>query len=129
MAAVNQYSIEDPKHTRRPDIVVFVNGLPLGVIDLKNPADESADIWAAFNQLQTYKEEQRRQTCAQSRKRARRGLNCRVWGNEGTHVRIHAVSRWKNSGQLRFQGSLLVTCLRVMLGYPFYPHSPPLQAR
>jgi type I restriction enzyme R subunit len=55
--AVNQYSIEGPKHTRRPDIVVFVNGLPLGVIELKNPADESADIWAAFNQLQTYKED------------------------------------------------------------------------
>ncbi len=55
--AVNQYSIDGPKHTRRPDIVVFVNGLPLGVIELKNPADESADIWAAFNQLQTYKED------------------------------------------------------------------------
>ena len=55
--AVNQYSIEGPKHTRRPDVVVFVNGLPLGVIELKNPADESADIWAAFNQLQTYKED------------------------------------------------------------------------
>lgn len=54
---VNQYSIEGPKHTRRPDIVVFVNGLPLGVIELKNPADESADIWAAFNQLRTYKED------------------------------------------------------------------------
>ena len=55
--AVNQYTVEGPKHTRRPDIVVFVNGLPLGVIELKNPADESADIWAAFNQLQTYKED------------------------------------------------------------------------
>ena len=55
--AVNQYSIEGPKHTRRPDVVVFVNGLPLGVIELKNPSDESADIWAAFNQLQTYKED------------------------------------------------------------------------
>ena len=55
--AVNQFSIEGPKHTRRPDIVVFVNGLPLAVIELKNPADENADIWAAFNQLQTYKED------------------------------------------------------------------------
>ncbi len=54
---VNQYSIEGPKHTRRPDIVVFVNGLPLGVIELKNPAIDTADIWAAFNQLQTYKED------------------------------------------------------------------------
>ena len=54
---VNQYTIEGPKHTRRPDIVVFVNGLPLAVIELKNPADENADIWKAFDQLQTYKEE------------------------------------------------------------------------
>ena len=55
--AINQFSIEGPKHTRRPDIVVFINGLPLAVIELKNPADENADIWAAFNQLQTYKED------------------------------------------------------------------------
>jgi type I restriction enzyme R subunit len=55
--AINQYSIEGPHHTRRPDIVVFINGIPLGVIELKNPADENADIWAAFNQLQTYKED------------------------------------------------------------------------
>lgn len=54
---VNQYTIEGPKHTRRPDVVVFVNGLPLAVIELKNPADENADIWKAFDQLQTYKEE------------------------------------------------------------------------
>jgi len=55
--AVNQYSIEGPKHTRRPHIVVFVNGLPLAVIELKNQAIDTADIWAAFNQLQTYKED------------------------------------------------------------------------
>jgi len=54
---INQFSIEGPKYTRRPDIVVFINGLPLAVIELKNPADENADIWHAFNQLQTYKED------------------------------------------------------------------------
>ena len=52
---VNQFTVEGLKHNRRPDIVVFVNGLPLSVIELKNPADVKADIWAAFNQLQTYK--------------------------------------------------------------------------
>ncbi len=52
---VKQYTIEGPKHTRRPDIVVFVNGLPLAVIELKNPADENADVWSAFNQIQKYK--------------------------------------------------------------------------
>ena len=52
---VSQFTVYGHKHNRRPDIVVFVNGLPLSVIELKNVADENADIWAAFNQLQTYK--------------------------------------------------------------------------
>lgn len=55
--AVNQFTIQGPKQTRRPDIILFINGLPLIVIELKNPADESADIWAAFNQLQAYKDD------------------------------------------------------------------------
>ncbi|MBI3853942.1 MAG: type I restriction endonuclease subunit R [Verrucomicrobia bacterium] len=55
--AVNQYTIIEGQHNRRPDTVVFVNGLPLGVVELKNAADEQADIWAAFNQLQTYKQQ------------------------------------------------------------------------
>lgn len=45
------------KGNRRPDIVVFINGLPLSIIELKNPADENADIFKAYNQLQTYKDE------------------------------------------------------------------------
>ena len=55
--AVNQVTVAERDHTRRPDIVLFVNGLPLGVIELKNPADEEADIWTAWQQLQTYKAE------------------------------------------------------------------------
>ena len=58
---VNQYTVEasykNAKVNRRPDVVVFVNGLPLSVIELKNAADENATIWSAFNQLQTYKEQ------------------------------------------------------------------------
>jgi type I restriction enzyme R subunit len=54
---VNQFTITGTKGNRRPDIVVFINGLPISVIELKNPADEHADIWNAFNQLQTYKDE------------------------------------------------------------------------
>jgi len=54
---VNQYAIKGTNKTRRPDLVLFINGLPLAVIELKNPADEQADIWAAYRQLQTYKEE------------------------------------------------------------------------
>ncbi|MCC5845916.1 MAG: type I restriction endonuclease subunit R [Verrucomicrobia bacterium] len=54
---VDQFAIKGPKHVRRPDVLVFINGLPLAVIELKNPADEHADIWKAYQQLQTYKEE------------------------------------------------------------------------
>lgn len=54
---VNQYTIMGNKGTRRPDLIVFINGLPLAVIELKNPADKNADIWAAFQQLQTYKKD------------------------------------------------------------------------
>ena len=55
--AVNQYSIKGAKYTRRPDIILFVNGLPLVLLELKNPADEKADIWKAYDQIQTYKEQ------------------------------------------------------------------------
>ena len=55
--AVNQFTVTENRHTRRPDIVLFVNGLPLGVIELKNPADEDATIETAWQQLQTYKAE------------------------------------------------------------------------
>jgi len=54
---VNQFTVAEQKHTRRPDVVVFVNGLPLGLIELKNAAAENATIWTAFQQLQTYKVE------------------------------------------------------------------------
>jgi len=55
--AVNQFTVAENKHVRRPDIVLFVNGLPLAVIELKNAADENATIWTAFQQLQTYQNE------------------------------------------------------------------------
>ncbi|NMS07877.1 type I restriction endonuclease subunit R, partial [Vibrio parahaemolyticus] len=54
---VNQFTITGTKVNRRPDVIVFINGLPLAVIELKNPADDHADIWNAYNQIQTYKEE------------------------------------------------------------------------
>jgi type I restriction enzyme R subunit len=55
--AVNQFTVIEGQHNRRPDIVVFINGLPLGLIELKNAADEDATIWSAYSQLQTYKAE------------------------------------------------------------------------
>ena len=53
--AVNQFTVKEGQYTRRADIVLFVNGLPLGIIELKNPADENTDVWDAWQQLQTYK--------------------------------------------------------------------------
>ena len=59
--AVNQFTIKGHNgknaHTRRPDIILFINGLPLVLLELKNPADEAADIWKAYDQIQTYKEQ------------------------------------------------------------------------
>lgn len=61
--AVNQFTVTDVNHTtrartnRRPDVVLFVNGLPLVIIELKNAADEKATVRTAFNQLQTYKDD------------------------------------------------------------------------
>ena len=55
--AVNQFTVVENRHERRADVVLFVNGLPLAVMELKNAADEKATIWAAFNQLQTYKQQ------------------------------------------------------------------------
>ncbi len=56
--AVNQFTVTETvggnRNTRRPDVVLFVNGLPLGVLELKNPVDEDATIWTAWQQLQTY---------------------------------------------------------------------------
>lgn len=54
--AINQFTIVENHNKRRPDVIIFVNGLPLVVIEIKNATDEKADLKAAFNQLQTYKQ-------------------------------------------------------------------------
>lgn len=55
--AVNQFTVINGDYHRRPDIVLFVNGLPLGIIEIKDPASEKADLKSAYNQLQTYEVE------------------------------------------------------------------------
>ncbi len=55
--AVNQFTIIENKHNRRPDIIIFINGLPVAVIELKNAVNENTTLNGAFNQLQTYKQE------------------------------------------------------------------------
>ena len=54
---VNQFTVTENQHRRRPDLVIFVNGLPLAIIELKNPVDETATVLSAYHQLQTYKSE------------------------------------------------------------------------
>ncbi|HLP57810.1 MAG TPA: type I restriction endonuclease, partial [Candidatus Deferrimicrobium sp.] len=55
--AVNQFTITEDRRTRRPDILVFINGLPLAIIELKNPTGERTTIRRAYNQLQAYKDD------------------------------------------------------------------------
>ena len=55
--AVNQFTVIEHEHNRRPDVVLFVNGLPMAVVELKNPGDVNATLDGAFNQLQTYKDQ------------------------------------------------------------------------
>lgn len=52
---VNQYTIIENNQNKRPDVLLFVNGIPLGVMELKNAADENADMLSAYKQIQTYK--------------------------------------------------------------------------
>ena len=58
--AVNQFTVAEHKHTRRPDVVLMVNGLPLAVLELKNAAAENATIWSAFQQLRPTRRRSRR---------------------------------------------------------------------
>lgn len=54
---INQFTIQGTKQPRRPDVICFINGMPLIVFELKSPSDEKVDFWSAFNQILTYKSE------------------------------------------------------------------------
>ena len=84
--AVNQFTVVGPQgQARRADIVIFVNGLPLGLIELKNPADENATIWSAFRQLETYREQIP----------ALFDCNCALVVSDGTEARIGVLGAGK----------------------------------
>ena len=55
--AVNQFTIIENNHNRRPDIIIYINGLPIAVFELKNPSDPDATLKSAFNQIETYKKD------------------------------------------------------------------------
>lgn len=79
--AINQFTGAEGQHLRRPDIVLFMNGLPLAVIELKNAADEDADVWGAFRQLQTY----------QAQIPALFSTNVALVASDGTQARIGSL--------------------------------------
>src|SRR5713226_9142589 len=83
--AVNQFTVAEGQHTRRLDVMLFVNGLPLCVIELKNPADENATIWSAFQQLQTY----------QAQIPALFATNAALIVSDGVQARIGAIGAGK----------------------------------
>ena len=83
--AVNQFTVCEGQHTRRPDVVIFINGLPLAVIELKNPADENATIWSAWQQFQTY----------QSQIPALFSTNAALIVSDGIEARIGAIGAGK----------------------------------
>ena len=114
---VNQFTVTENRNTRRPDIVLFVNGLPLGVIELKNPADEDATIWMAWRQLQTYKAELP----------ALFSMNEALVVSDGTEARIGTLTagrewfkRWRTIGGDTLADSNM-TELQVMLEGVFEP--------
>ena len=53
--AINQFTVAEHNQNKRPDVILFINGLPLVVMELKNPADQQATIRKAYDQIQTYK--------------------------------------------------------------------------
>ena len=80
--AVNQFTVTENRNTRRPDVVLFVNGLPLAVIELKNPVAEDATVWTAWQQLQTYKAELPTLFC----------MNEALMVSDGTQARIGTLT-------------------------------------
>ena len=83
--ALNQFTVVEGQYNRRPDVVLFLNGLPVAVIELKNPADESATIWSAFQQLQTY----------QAQIPALFATNAALIASDGVQARIGAIGAGK----------------------------------
>jgi type I restriction enzyme, R subunit len=83
--AINQFTVAEGQHTRRPDVALFVNGLPLAVIELKNSAAENATVWDAYHQLETY----------QAQIPALFATNVALIASDGLHARIGSLGAGK----------------------------------
>ncbi len=103
---VNQFTITGTKKARRPDIVVFVNGLPLAVVELKNPVEITADVWAAYAQLQTYKDEIEDLFVFNEALVVSDGMNARIGSltsNKERYLPWRTVSHAKDQPKLEFE--------------------------
>ncbi len=104
--AVNQFTVKGTKMHRRPDIVIFINGLPLIVIELKKPTDEKADVWKAYDQLQTYKDEIQDLFACNSALIISDGFNARIGSltaSEEWFMRWRAVKNEKDKPLVEFE--------------------------
>ena len=106
--AVNQFTVVENKHNRRPDVVIFVNGLPLAVVELKNAADEDATIWDAYQQLQTY----------QAEIQSLFAYNELLLISDGVQARIGSLAARVGSGSNRGERSPVRRLLKII-----YPNS------
>lgn len=90
--AVNQFTVVEGQNNRRPDILIFLNGLPIALMELKNPADENARIWNAFDQIQTYKAQIPSLFTYNELLIISDGLEARVWVAHREQRVVHAVA-------------------------------------
>ena len=116
--AVNQFAVTEDRYSRRPDVVFFVNGLPLGIIELKNPTDEDATLNSAWRQLQTYKSELSTLF----------SMNEALLVSDGNEARIGTLTAgwewfkpWRTITGVKLADAHL-TELQVMLGGAFQPY-------
>ncbi len=108
---LNQYTVIENNINKRPDVILFVNGLPLVVVELKNPADEHATIKSAFNQLETYKEMIPSLFTYNSLLIISDGLDAKAGSLSAEYSRF---STWKTADE-RTESSLLISQLEVMI--------------
>ena len=115
---VNQFTVSGSNGLLRPDLVVFINGLPLAVIELKNPADKDADILKAYHQLQTYKDEIADLFVGNQALVISDGMQARVGSLTATHERFMP---WRTLGSENERPSFELELETLVKGF-FAPH-------
>jgi len=111
LLAVNQFTVIENNINKRPDVVLFVNGIPLVVFELKNPADENATIQSAYNQIQNYKQTIPKLFCYNEILVISDGLEARIGSLSSGYDRFTA---WKSSDGTK-EASHLTSQLEVLI--------------